>query len=1375
MPIRLSLKFFVLFAVFLTLLGCRDYSSGGPDTPPGTSHAYFLKNVGGDVTITNLSSTAIYGETTVSDGSGSLGASQWKVDLSALSSEELVVVRVGGGTDISGQSLSVSENAKVFAVASAEAVRNGIHVSPLTDLVWRISKRYVQRSERTDSLRYLDNLAGLFLSEDLNDDGSVNYRDVLDFNPNDPQHNDSLALDFSILCCDSQTYVTQVLSGTPADEVDTEIKNLVGGSVSLAQDESISQYAGITVVGFGAGYVLDENGERVYDPSRIKSRFHVAKSRSNSYYLTAYPDSDSQILGWDGCDSVSVDGTRCELSSFKRDRVVEINFGYTEVSIAANFVGLGEGLTGEVTADRITVDLPSDPTLKSRLMNLSAGDKASLIVNGKALLVSILDVINYPDSVEFGYAQAKLTDVIEKGTGTFSKVFSADDIESIEYPSSLVSQASQSLRIKPYKLLVQPSNDSSVIRLAVEPAEADSKSLNPFNNVWEVNERLVELSGSIDVTFELDVSASFEFYEGLQFFKVSPSISNEANIALKVEGSVKTPKDANGNDVIRELLGRIYFSRTAFLIGFVPVYLNPYVDVYIGGNGEVTGQMGLESTMSSSVFAGVYYSKGAGWEYSSGSGSDWSPAKPFLEGEARFRMYAAAEPTVQIYDLMGPAINFEAYSEIRASYDIESECNESLVYGIYAGLGSVLEWKATGGEKFFEVVGISPADLRVNIGLKEAKIFEDKLNTCGPAPASMLVNGTGISEIIEEGDSSTIARTVSIENVGGQSLTWRADYQNDSYLTVYPDGGEIPPGETQTLSMSFNNQGSSEIRTYKNLVQISQVGSAYDSATPFRRIDVDVVPKKISPPEIVEAFRDSEDPTVAEIEWSVEPADEPYIARFDAYLTHDPVLAQQKENNHENPAWEKFAEFGRTQRKVTVSGLPDERVFLSIQAIGTKGQTVQAKTYELKEKADHGLVARTSSGAMFLTHDGSWNATATENAAFGNIDWKGHYVGDTPTKILSWSGPSSRYFGEAGFSSEIYQGGKLFSVAPGNVHGAAIVADGVGDEWLVAVVNDSVTDTLYVRPNTPSTSSALYDSVTYPDGWREIASQPINGEISGGWFFDGAGKIAKSVRWVKTTITSWGNDFEVYISDVNRLSLDLGAATPGVLGAAFSADTSASSMESALLAVDFNKTGEVELRLSADKWLEVNGQSVIPNSELNIICYSSSYTNCEGSPKFAHMTRFGEFGIEAGDYAQDGGNRIATIHYLDLRSGLFAYGVSHQQSRNIEGNYRVRHGNEVVAATNKTEVIGWAASTCMSSRGFLERVDAFDFHCSSAAFGMEPPNGSWATGPSGEILLSQKSISSSGGQTLNYINNGGNLAELLGVLADQGAFTVGVK
>ncbi|MEO9523757.1 hypothetical protein [Marinobacter alexandrii] len=1328
------------------------------------------------MTVTNLANTEIHAETTVSDGSAGLNASQWIVDLSALEPKALVVVRVAGGADISNQSVSISEKAERFAVASTEDVRKGINVSPLSDLVWRIASSYLRRSEQSDSENYLNYLASLFLREDINGDGAVNYRDVLDFNPNDPQHTARLAFDFSTVCCDARGYVGLVLSGTPNEVIDEEIKRLFGGNVSLAQDESISNYAGITVVGFGAGYVLDENGERVYSPKQIKKRFHISKTRSHSYFLTAYPDSDSQILGWDGCDKVSFDGTRCELNSFARDRIVEINFGYNEVSISSDFVGLGDGLTGEVAADRITVDFPSDPTLKNRLMNLSPGDKTSLVINDQALLISVQDVIQHADSVEFGYAQAKLSDVIEKGTGTFSKVFSADDIESIEYPTSQVSQAFQSRRVQPYKLLVQPSSDPSVISLAVEPTDTGSESLNPFNNVWEVNEKLVELSGSIDVTFELDVSASFEFSEGIKFFKVAPSISNEANIALKVEGSINTPKDANGDDVIREFLGRINFARTTFLIGFVPVYLNPYVDVYMGGNGEVRGQMGLQSSVTSSVFAGIYYSKGAGWEYSSGYGSDWSPAAPFLEGEARFRMYAAAEPTVQIYDLMGPAINFEAYSEMRASHDIESACSESLIYGIYAGLDSVLEWKATGGKRFFEFVGISPADLRVNIGLKEAKIFENKLNTCGPPPAALLVNGSGISEIIEEGDSQNIAQTLSIKNVGGQSLSWRANYQNDSYMMIYPDSGDLAPGEAQTLSMSFNNQGSSEIREYRNLLQISQVGGSSKAVVPFRRIDVSVVPKKISPPEIVQAFRQSNDPLSADIEWTVKPEDEPFIRRFDAFLTHDPVLAQQKENSHENPAWEKLAEFGRTQRKVTVSGLSDERAFLSIQAIGTKGQVVQAKTYELKEEVDHGLVARTSSGATFLTHDGSWNATSTDNAAFGNIDWKGHYIGDTPTKILSWNGPPSRYFGEAGFSSEIYQGGELFAVAPGDVHGAAIVVDGVGEEWLVSVVNDSATDTLFARPNTPSSSPALYDSVANPDGWREIANRPQNGEISGGWFFNGDGTSAKSVRWEETTITSWGDDFEVYISAVNRLSLNVGAATTGVLGAEFSTNATASSMESAVLAVDFIKTESLELSLSADKWLEVDGQSVIPNSELNIICYSSSYPNCEGSPKLAHFTRMGEFGIEAGDYAQDGGNRIVTVHYLDLRSSFYAYGVSHEQSSSIEGNYRIRHNNEVVANTEKVSVNGWAPSSCMRSLGFLERVDAFDFYCRGiAAFGMEPTYGSWAVGPNQGVILSQKAQSSSGGQTLNYISDGGNLFALLGVQDDLGTLMVGVK
>ncbi|NMT64371.1 hypothetical protein [Marinobacter orientalis] len=1087
MPIRFSSKFLVLLIFSLMLPGCRGNSSSGLDDSPGISNAFFLKDTGGDVVITDLSGTRTYSQTMVSDGTDGLRPSQWKVDATEPQPEELVVIKVTGGEDISNESLAVSEGAQRFAIASAEDLRKGINVTPMSDLVWRISSAYVRRSERSDSVNYLNYLADLFLNGDLNGDGVVTYRDVLDFNPDDPRHTASLAFDFATVCCDSKSYVERVLSGASAEDLDTEIENLFGGNVSLAQDETISSHVGITVVGFGAGYVLDEHGERVYEPADIKTRFHVSKNRSNSYYLAAYPDSDSQILGWNGCDRVSADMTRCELETFLRDRVVEINFGYKEVSIAADYVGLGEGLSGEVTQDRITVDLPSDVTMKNRLINLSPGNKVSLIINDKPLLVSVQDVINHGDSVEFGYGQATLTDVVKKGTGTFSKAYTADDVESIEYP---VTPSAQPINLQPYKLLVQPSSDPSVIGLAIEPTASGSTPLFEDGNVWEVGGEAIELSGSLDVQFELDVSASYEFGEGLKFFKVSPSISNEANITVSSTGSLKTRKDADGNDVIRRRLGRLNLGRTSFLIDFVPVYLKPYVDVYLGANGQVSGQLGLKSSMESSVFAGLYYSKEAGFEYSSGYNSDWSPVKPIIEGQARFRMYAGAQPTVQIYDLMGPTIDIQGYSETRSSYDLTSECSESLKYGIYAGLESVLKWEATGGEKFFEVVGFKPDDLRVSLGMKEGKIFENKINTCGPAPAAMLVNGNGISETIEEGSTEDIVRAISIENAGQQSLTWRVEYQADSYLAVYPDDGELAPGETQTLLVTFNNLGSREIREYRNIVQLSQVGEASPgTAVPFRRIDVNVVPKKISAPEIVEAFRRSEDPPTADIEWSVDPADEPFIQRFDVYLTQDPVLAQQKENNHENAAWKKLAEFGGAQRAATVSGLPGERVFLSIQAIGTKGQVVQAKTFELKERDDHGLVARTAAGAKFLTYDGGWNATSVENATFGNIDWKGQYIGDTPTKILSWNGPSSRYFGEEGFSNEIYKGGKLIAVAPGSVHGAAILVDGVGSEWLVAMVNESYTDRLFARPNTLSGSAALYDPVTNPEGWREILSR----------------------------------------------------------------------------------------------------------------------------------------------------------------------------------------------------------------------------------------------------------------------------------------------
>ena len=172
-------------------------------------------------------------------------------------------------------------------------------------------------------------------------------------------------------------------------------------------------------------------------------------------------------------------------------------------------------------------------------------------------------------------------------------------------------------------------------------------------------------------------------------------------------------------------------------------------------------------------------------------------------------------------------------------------------------------------------------------------------------------------------------------------------------------------------------------------------------------------------------------------------------------------------------------------------------------------------------------------------HGSTWFLSSQRGLQAGNVDWKGWYVGDMPTKVLSWVGPPSRYFPSANpshkFDIVIYQGGQDFAYTPYPVLGAAIAQDAAGREWLVAICTDGSNDIVYRRPNKRSDSPDLFDPVGNPDGWLEIGRFSPPAGMSAPdrpWFFNGTGTEAQTMR----------PDNSVLSSGLARLKMTLDAA-----------------------------------------------------------------------------------------------------------------------------------------------------------------------------------------------------------------------------------------
>lgn len=146
-----------------------------------------------------------------------------------------------------------------------------------------------------------------------------------------------------------------------------------------------------------------------------------------------------------------------------------------------------------------------------------------------------------------------------------------------------------------------------------------------------------------------------------------------------------------------------------------------------------------------------------------------------------------------------------------------------------------------------------------------------------------------------------------------------------------------------------------------------------------------------------------------------------------------------------------------------------------------------------------------------------WRLSKKAGFSAGNVDWKGWYVDGKPTKVLSWKGPTSRYFPPNDFSSgitlsygaAIYQDGKGI-IAPFPVIGAALMKDTEGREWIIAICTDDNSDIVYRKLNKKVTSGQIQIMSQPQNNWEEIGRLPTSEGTP--WFFNGNGTEAQTIK-----------------------------------------------------------------------------------------------------------------------------------------------------------------------------------------------------------------------------------------------------------------------
>ena len=218
---------------------------------------------------------------------------------------------------------------------------------------------------------------------------------------------------------------------------------------------------------FGRGRLSSDRGGLLIDSEQAadaqKPRIFLARS-SAPLTLTATPTADTQILSWQGCDWTSDDQSQCRIDLLS-DRQVEIDFGYIDTSLAADFIDLSTATvlwTGEIL--EVSVDV-LDSDLLSAMDTVAAGTYVAGLADAGPFLRRVVGVtVLGTRRWELDTVDATLHEVIAQGTGQLQRALTHDDLA-----ANPLARSSALIGPNPVQLLPPDGPDDPVFRLRIAP------------------------------------------------------------------------------------------------------------------------------------------------------------------------------------------------------------------------------------------------------------------------------------------------------------------------------------------------------------------------------------------------------------------------------------------------------------------------------------------------------------------------------------------------------------------------------------------------------------------------------------------------------------------------------------------------------------------------------------------------------------------------------------------------------------------------------------------------------------------------------------------------------------------------------------------
>ncbi|MBU1426024.1 MAG: hypothetical protein KKH12_03295 [Gammaproteobacteria bacterium] len=859
-----------------------------------------------------------------SGGNDIQSAGKFDLVLAGIADDEWILVAAKGGTDLATNGTQTPNTGTLYGVARASAWRKGAKLNALTDILWRYSEDWFDEVSPTEFAARLDQIAQMLLQRDL-DGGGVGASDLLLFDAHKTP-SDNLAFDYSKLF-DADGFAANIYANASDASVRLPLGDLFGPRIAFSPPMQMEEETRVSLTVFGngslalqshdAGIALlsgTENNQLVDGQTLIDATQEDSDDNRNLYFIrssqtltfkavplgASYPAMDqTQILSWDGCDIVSADQSQCTVD-LQTNHTVTVNFGYKETTLIANheFIDLTDRADTVLSNWNTGVDPAQmqlevsinvlDTELLAQMDAVASGSGTAYYMagidstaGGAPFLLKVLGVASHnTNHWVLNMEEAALEDVIQQGSGMVERTMYPEDLAP-DQPLSVRTLSKETTQLatgnpQPVAYLVpsvDPTDPTFHINIGQLPAsysgamDVAAKGTTGGYTITASDGTSLTLSGSLDVTVAIQTGIQFRAYGlgGVKSFKFVPKLGVKPQINISGNISRVFQKEVT--------LLTLEFTRIKFMVGPVPVWITPTVGIVLGSDGRLSATVQTAVAYDMSVTGGVQYRRGHGWSKikSASVGRDFDG--PTVTGNANLRAYLSVEPTLFIYDLMGPGLKMQPGLGLNATMtaNIASPQCYDMSYALIGSVNGDFSWSLKG--RLAKLIGLNKS-FDFPIFRWDTALSRRSYNPCNNSPSALKVIGeVGEIAMVQYGSQDrAIHFTLQNNNASpGYALPWSVQIiPSNGHVTVTQSTGQLAATAQTDMSVQLVNTASLSPGTHTTRVVFTNTATQNtDSPRTIEKFITVKVQEQLTPPSITAgSFTVAGPPGKARISWS---------------------------------------------------------------------------------------------------------------------------------------------------------------------------------------------------------------------------------------------------------------------------------------------------------------------------------------------------------------------------------------------------------------------------------------------------------------------------------------------------------------------------